>query len=173
MDRFVDVVDTLRCANEQKYSDDYYLCTITSRKCYRTCEEFRENLYKALNLINGQVYGVLEYHSKAVKVHMHGYMSAIFKGEDCIQKGDDLIIDCHVDFKFVLHKTLHVAEKQGECKLWNKYCRKQIDYTYEYNDFVKKGLWHRFHKWGKRTKDVFRYELAEDTQADAPENLTD
>lgn len=150
---FNDVVDNLRIIKQfdnGSKNNKIYKCTITSRTCRRTCEQFREDLYK---YIRANIEGIMEYHSKSVKIHMHGYIEYDLKDTDVSllkHRGSDILIN-YEDFTVTFHEV-------GISETWNKYCRKQIEYTYEYNDFVKKGLWFRFHKYGKQTKSVWEYE---------------
>lgn len=141
---FNDVVDNLRIINEKGPDGPLYKCTITSRRCHRTTEAFRQMYYDTVSV---QTEGIMEYHSKSVKVHMHGYACVDFSKYPPNQLKFKLqeVMLTEGDFTITLHNP-------GICKVWNKYCRKQIEHTYEYNDIVKKGIWFRFHKHGRRTR---------------------
>lgn len=151
---FNGVNDTLRIIksfDNGSTKNKIYKCTITSRTCHRTCEDFRRDLYEKMRV---EIEAVMEYHSKSVKIHCHGYCNYDLEATDValIKRRDNDVIIEYDTFTLTLHD-------EGISPAWNSYCKKQVAYTLEYNQFVKQGLWFRFHKWGKRTKCVFGLEI--------------
>lgn len=120
------ICDELRINYEGHFRNDkVFALTITSRKLYRTLEEFRTNLYKFLSNI-GYKYGIIgamEFHEKSAKVHCH-----------CISNfGNTPKDNKNNDFYFKIDK---IANLTG----WLNYINKSSLNTLEMNSEVRAGI---------------------------------
>jgi len=130
MDNLNKIADELRINYDGIYKDEnkMYAYTITSRKLYRQCEDFRRDLYTFLSSIKHKyaIVGAMEYHNKSAKVHCHciGFCGNPPKGN----KSNPFYIDIKP-----------IRNLEG----WISYILKSSLYSIEFNSEVRSGLWEK------------------------------
>lgn len=143
---FTDVADHLRINNEiedPNLRTECYLVTVTSRKTDREITKFRNHVYDELDK-GEQLDCVMEYHEKCNKVHAHGYL---YSNQDH-SAGDHITMG---ELNIHVAGSIRFLSKEDVLK-WNKYCKKDCQYTLERNNLNKTGVYARFRAYGKRTR---------------------